>query len=96
MFLFRDLGATVESDVWPFLNSDISVSVTQNYCPVAVFVQNLIEDLLVAFEHLEILLPNSLIENTGKGLLEGRTVGTLLDAYDTLQACINTLSSESG
>lgn len=36
---------------------------------------------------------NLLIENTGEGLMEGRTVATLLDAHETIEACIEALNS---
>lgn len=39
---------------------------------------------------------NLLIENTGQGLMEGRTVGTLLDVYETIQACIDALDAGAG
>lgn len=38
---------------------------------------------------------NLLIENTGQGLMEGRTVATVLDAYETIEACIEELELES-
>jgi hypothetical protein len=38
---------------------------------------------------------NLLIENTGQGLMEGRTVATVLDAYETIEACIEALDTGS-
>jgi hypothetical protein len=38
---------------------------------------------------------NLLIENTGQGLMDGRTVTTVLDAYETIEACIAELDIES-
>lgn len=35
---------------------------------------------------------NLLIENTDQGLMGGRTVGTVLDAYQTIDACITALN----
>lgn len=34
---------------------------------------------------------NLVIENTGDGLMEGRTVGTLMDAYETIENCLEAL-----